>query len=89
MPLSINHNVAVVSILDLEEVPNQRVGCHGADKVSSGRTEPLSRVVPVLTHEIVVEAYICLPAELVSGFSIRNALDNTASRRCGHHSVRE
>ena len=89
MPLSVNHNGAGVSILDLEEVPNQRVGCHGADKVSSGRTEPLSRVVTVLTHEIVVEAYICLPAKLVSGFSIRNALNNSASRRCGYHSVRK
>ena len=47
-------------------------------------------LVTVFVDEIVVEvADICLAAELVAGFRVGNALDNSAAGRSGHHSVTE
>ena len=34
--LFVNHNISIVSVFDLEEVTDKRIGRHTADKVGSG-----------------------------------------------------
>ena len=78
VPLLVNHDVAVVSVLDLEQEPDDRVGRHRLDEVLSRRLELLGRLVAVLVLEEGVEALVGLPTDLVSGLGVRNALDHSS-----------
>ena len=35
----VHHDVAIVSVFDLEEITDQRIGCHTTNKVSSSLRE--------------------------------------------------
>lgn len=62
----VDHDVAVVTILDLEQISYQRVGGHRLDKVRPGRLEFLGALVAVLMLEILGQAAVRLPAQLVA-----------------------
>lgn len=54
IPLVVDEDVAVVSVLDLEEIGNQRVGCLRFDKVVPG----LLKIDIVLGTEFVDEVLV-------------------------------
>lgn len=74
----VDHYVAIVAILDLQQIPNQRVGGHGLDKVGPGCLELLGALVAILMLEILGQAAVRLPAELVPRLGIGHALDDAA-----------
>ena len=47
VPLAVYHDIAVVSVLDLKDVANNRVRCHGLDKVQASLLE-LDCVFPAI-----------------------------------------
>ena len=53
--LVVNHQVAIVSVLDLEQVGKDAVSCQRLCEVLAGRLELLSGFLPVLFDEILVE----------------------------------
>jgi len=74
----VDHDVTIVAILDLEQIADQRVGCHGLDKVGARRLELLGALVAVLMLEILGESTVRLSAELIPRLGIRHALDDAA-----------
>jgi len=38
--LLVDHDVAIVPVFDLEDVADQRVGCHALDEIGTGLEEP-------------------------------------------------
>ena len=62
--LFVNHDVAVVSILDLEQVADHRVGRHRLDEIFSSSLELFSRLIPVLVLEVGVQALVGLSTDL-------------------------
>ena len=62
--LFVDHDVAVVSILDLEQVADHRVGRHRLDEIFSSSLELLSRLIPVLVLEVSVQALVGLATDL-------------------------
>ena len=64
--LLVNHDVAVVPVLDLEQEPDDTVGCHRLDEVLPRRLELLGRLVAVLVLEVGVEALVGLSTDLIT-----------------------
>lgn len=74
---SIEHDVSVVTIFDLQKVADDAVGSHGNDKVAPGTLEFFGRLVAVRLAEVVEHTDIRLSSELIARLRIRNALDNS------------
>ena len=53
MPFSINHNVAVVTIFDLENVARDRVRCHRLDEIQPRLLEGSGVLASVFGNEEV------------------------------------
>jgi len=66
MSFFVDHDVAVVPVLNLKQEPDDRIGRHRLDEVLPGRLELLGRFVAVLVLEVGVEALVGLPTDLVT-----------------------
>ena len=89
VPLLVHHDVAVVSVLDLQEESQHAVRCHRCDEVPPGRLELGARLLTVLLDEVAEQIRVRLSAQLVPGLGLRDALNDTAPRFRGNHFVRE
>ena len=76
--LLVDHNVSVVSVLDLKQETDDRVCGHRLDEILASSLELLGRLVAVLVLEEGVEALVGLPTDLVAGLGVRNALDHSS-----------
>lgn len=66
MTLLVDHDVSVVSVLNLEQESNDGVSSHRLNEVLPCRLELFRRLVPVLVLEVRVQAFVRLPADLVT-----------------------
>ena len=87
--LLVHHDVAVVSVLDLQQELEDAVSRHGGDEVPPGGLESRGGFVSVFLEKVGVEVGVRLPAQLVPGLGVRDALDDATARLGGHHFVGE
>lgn len=78
MTFDVNHDVAVMSVFDLEQKSDNAVSRHGDDEIATGALELFGVLVPVGLHEVLVQPEIRLSAQLVAGFGVGDALDHSA-----------
>lgn len=74
----IDHNVSVVTVLDLQQITNDRIGCHRLHEITSSRLELFRTFVAVLMQEVFVQSRVGLSSQLITRFSIGNAFDYAA-----------
>jgi hypothetical protein len=55
----VDHDVAIMSVFDLEEVAHQRIGCHAPDKVGSSLGEVGEREGGFYTGQLDTCAHQC------------------------------
>jgi hypothetical protein len=73
----VNHDVAIVSVLDLKQKSDDRVCGHRLDEIFASSLELLGRLVAVLVLEVRVQTLVGLAPNLVTGLSVWNALDDS------------
>ena len=78
MALLVNHDVSVVSVLDLEEESDDAVRGHGRDEVPPGALERLRALLTELLFEVEEQVRVGLPTDLVPGLGVGNALNHAA-----------
>lgn len=74
---SIQHDIAIVPVLDLQQEAHQGIRCHGLYKVGPCLLESVRIFVPIYTDEILVHPSVCTSAQLVPRLSIGNTLNYT------------
>lgn len=79
--VDIQHDVAVVSVLDLDQEADHAVGGHRHDEVPPRRLELFRVFVAVLLQEVLVHADVRLSTELVSRFRVRHTLDHSTLQK--------
>lgn len=77
MPFSVDHDVSVVTILDLEDVAGDGVGGHTLDEVHSSLLEGNRVDGSVLVDEEAEEIVDLCSTHLVSGGSVGNDVDDS------------
>jgi hypothetical protein len=80
---SVDHDVTVVTVLDLDDVAEERVGGHGLDEVGAGALEVGRIGRAVLHYEEALEVVDLGTTHLVARSSIRDDIDDTALRGTG------
>lgn len=60
VPVFVDHNVSVVSILDLQQIANHRIGSHRFDKVASSHLEFLRCFIAILVQEVFIQTGVRL-----------------------------
>jgi len=65
MTLSIYHDIAIVTVFDLEEVGYHAVRCHRLDKVATNILKLFGRLVSVLRDEILIHVAVCCTSKLI------------------------
>lgn len=75
--LAVDHNITVVSVLDLQNVACDRVCSHRLDKVETRSLELHGILATILGNEKVEKIVDLCPTHLVSGRRIRYDVDNT------------
>lgn len=78
MSIRIDHDISVVSIFNLQQVPNHRVGSHRSNEITASCLELLRRFVTVLMQEIFVQTRVRLSAQLIARFRIWHTFNYTA-----------
>lgn len=78
MTLSVNHNVSIVPVLDLQQVADDRICSHGFDEIAASGLEFFRTFVAVLVQEVLVQSRIRLSTQLIARFCIGDALNYTA-----------
>ena len=78
MALPIYHDVAIVTILDLQYAASQRVGCHGLDEIQMRLLERHSIMNSIFRHEEASQIINLSPSHLVAGSGVRNHINDTA-----------
>lgn len=79
MTCVINHNVSVVTILELKEVGDDAVGCHTLDKVVAGFLESNGILAAVLGDKVVVETIHGFTTKHVAGYRVWQDVDDTTA----------
>jgi len=77
VPFSVDHDVSVVTILDLKDVAGDRVGGHTLDEVHSSLLEGNRVHRSVLVDEEAEKIVDLGSAHLVSGGSVGNDIDDS------------
>ena len=62
--LLVDHDISVVSVLDLQQVAHHRVSRHRLDEIFASRLESLGRLITVLVLEVGVQALVGLATDL-------------------------
>jgi hypothetical protein len=75
--VSVNHDVTVVTILDLYDVAEERVGGHRLDEVVAGLLEVDAVGTAVLEDEEAAQVVDLGTSHLVSGRRVGNNVDDT------------
>jgi hypothetical protein len=78
---SVDHDVSVVAVLDLDDVTEERVGSHRLDEVGTGALEVGRVGRAVLHYEEGLEVVDLGTTHLVTGGSVRYDVDDTALRK--------
>lgn len=78
---SIQHDIAIVSVLDLQQEAHQGICCHGFNKVGPCLLESMRIFIPIHTDEILKHPSICAAAQLVPRLSIGNTLNHTTLKQ--------
>lgn len=52
VPILVDHDVAIVTILDLQQIPYKRIGRHGLDEIRTCRLKLLGTLVAILMLEV-------------------------------------
>lgn len=73
----IDHDVAIVSVLDLKDVANHRIGREGFYEVEPCKLEFIAVLVPELFEEILVQIDLKGLAQLISRVGVRYTLNDT------------
>lgn len=74
----INHNVAVMSILDLQDIAGYRVRRHGLDEVESSLLERYGVDTPILVDEVGDQVVDLGAAHFVPGCGVWDDVNDTA-----------
>jgi len=74
----VNHDVAIMAVLDLKDVAHDRVGRETLNEVEASHLELSCVLVSELLKEVLVEINLERLAELVSAVGVRHALDDAA-----------
>lgn len=74
----IDHDVSIVSILDLKKESNDAIGCHALNEVAARLQEVRTRLVAVRFEKVIIKRRVRFSSELVTRLRVRNALDHTA-----------
>ena len=73
VPLLVDHDVAVVPVLDLEQEPDDRVRGHRGREVPPRLLEGLARLLAKLLLEVLEQVHVDLATDLVAGLGVRYA----------------
>ena len=103
MSLTANHDVPIMSILDLQDVTSNRVCSHGLDKVKSGSLETGGILATIFCDEEVLKIVHLCPAHFISRCGIWDDVNDptlpkikstarkidrcTYPRRCCRHAI--
>ena len=87
--LLINHDIAIVSVLDLKEELHHTVGGHGGDEVPPRVLVGGRGLVPVLFKKIRMKISVSFSSQLVTRFCIRDTFDDSTSWLGCHNFIRE
>ena len=79
----VDHNVSVVSVLDLQQKTDDRVRSHRLDEVLARRLELLGCLVAVLVLEVGEQTFVGLATNLIARLCVRNTLDNSTLQQKG------
>jgi len=71
----VQHDIAIVSIFELENKSDDRICGHGLYEISPRTLEFLSRLISPSFDEIFVESDVSLATHLVQRFRVRHALN--------------
>jgi hypothetical protein len=75
VPSIVNHNVAIVAVLDLKYIAHYRVGRKTFDEVEASHLEFSCMLIPKLLKEVLVQVNLKCFAKLVSAKGVRDAFD--------------
>ena len=78
MALPVYHDVASVTIHNLQYVASQRVGCHRLDGIQTRLLESHNVMAPIFRHEEAGQIIDLSPSHLVARSGIRNHTNHTA-----------
>jgi hypothetical protein len=76
--IRVDHDVAIVAVLDLQYITGKRVRRHGLDKVEARALERNGLGRPIAGHEEVVQVVHLCAAHFVARRRVRNNIDHTA-----------
>lgn len=76
--VTVNHDVAIVTVLDLEDVTRNRVRRHRLDEVEPGFLERDGVLAPILRDEEVKKVIDFGPTHFISRSRVRNNVNDTA-----------
>ena len=80
MAITVNHDVAVVPILDLENIASHGVCSHRLNEIQSSFLEGSSVWTAIFVNEITVKVVDFGTTHFVSRRSVRHDIDDTALR---------
>jgi hypothetical protein len=66
MSLSVQHYVTIMSILDLQQIPNHRIGCHRFYEITASRLKFFARFITVLMQKVFIQSRIRLSSKLIT-----------------------
>ncbi len=78
--LVVNHNVAIVPVLDLENVARERIRRHGTDKVEPGLLVRRRLFPAILVDTVKIEVVDVLAAHFVARGGIWHNVNHTTLR---------
>lgn len=64
--ICIDHDISVMTVLDLQQISNHRIGGHRFDEIAASQLKFLGRFIAVLMQEIFVETRIGLSTQLIA-----------------------
>lgn len=73
----VDHYVAVVAVLNLEQKPNHTIGSHTLYKIPSRLLKTTRRLVAIRFEEVVIEGNVGLTAQLVPRLGVGNAFNDS------------
>ena len=85
---AVEHDVPVVAIADLENVADDRVGCHRLDEVEAGLLERDAVLVAVAVLVKVAQVVDLGAAHFVARCGVRHDVNDAAAGRGGGDAVR-
>src|ERR1700722_11767491 len=86
--LVVDHDIAIMPVLELQQIAHNAVCCHRFDKFRPRLLEAHRVLTSVFRNKVIVKSVHGLSAQEVSGYRIRQDVDYTAAWRGGCDAVR-